>query len=64
MVKNKIGCKKMNNTALRAELQSSNNIHMVFLNVVYEKLYYEGFGAGGLSGLLSKGADVKCYWDS
>ena len=31
----------MNNTALRAEVRSTNNTHMVFANEEHEKFYYE-----------------------
>ena len=31
----------MNNTALRAEVQSANNTQMVFANEEHEKFYYE-----------------------
>lgn len=31
----------MTNTALRAEVQSTNNTHMVFTNEEHEKFYYE-----------------------
>ena len=31
----------MNNTALRAEVQSTNDTHMVFANEEHEKFYYE-----------------------
>ena len=31
----------MNNTALRAEVQSTNNTHMVFANEEHEKFYFE-----------------------
>ena len=31
----------MNNTALRAEVQSANNKHMIFNNEEHEKFYYE-----------------------
>ena len=31
----------MNNTALRAGVQSTNNKHMVFSNEEHEKFYYE-----------------------
>ncbi len=31
----------MNNTALRAEVQSTDNIHMVFTDSKHEKFYYE-----------------------
>ena len=31
----------MKNTALRAEIQGINNIHMVFVNEEHEKFYYE-----------------------
>ena len=31
----------MNNTALRAGVQSTNNTHMFFTNEEHEKFYYE-----------------------
>ena len=31
----------MNNTALRAEVQSTSNTHMVFANEEHKKFYYE-----------------------
>ena len=35
------GGKIMTNTALRAEVQSANNTHMVFVNEEHEEFYYE-----------------------
>ena len=42
----------MNNTALRAEVQSANNTHMVFADEEHKKFYYEKLG---------QARDQDCY---
>ena len=37
----------MNNTALSAEVQSTNNTHMVFVNEEHKKFYYEKLAQAG-----------------